>query len=397
MEITAWKSRPLSELADDFVNGGTPSTSVPGYWNGQIPWLTGADIKGFRVSNGRKHVTNLGLENSSTHLVPENTVLLVTRTSVGKVAVAMNPLCFSQDITGIKCRAMIRPAYLARFLSSIQELLISRVRGSTIKGLARRDFDEIEVPVPPLDVQERIEAAFDKVDALRSRRYLANQLTNKIIQSVFLKMFGDPAATNPQRWRSSTIGEIVTETQYGISKGLTDNLGDIPIMRMNNIATDGRIDLSDIRYVNVNEKDFQQYRLRKGDILFNRTNSRELVGKTGLISVEDGMVFASYLIRVRTKKGVASPEFLWAFLNSAHGKRTLLAMARGAVGQANINSQELKSIKIPAPPFELQQWFSSIVQRLEPLRGKQAASTGEIDNLFQSLMHKAFSGQLKLN
>src|SRR2546425_678588 len=120
MQADSWKLIPLAEIAEEFVNGGTPSTADAEFWSGSIPWITGADIRSFRISEGRKRITKEAVERSSTRLVPEDTVLLVTRTSVGKVGISAKPLCFSQDITEIRCKPAVRPDYLARFLASIQ-------------------------------------------------------------------------------------------------------------------------------------------------------------------------------------------------------------------------------------------------------------------------------------
>jgi type I restriction enzyme S subunit len=255
MPANEWALIPLHELVEEFVNGGTPSTEIEKYWSGSIPWITGADIKSFRVSTGRKRITEEALERSSTHLVHQNTVLLVTRTSVGKVGISANPLCFSQDITGIRCKPAIRPDYLARYLGSIQDQLTSRTRGATIKGLARGDFHDIRIPVPPIETQERIALVLDHGERLAEKRADANEMMGKITKSIFLKMFGDPAA-NPKGWPMTTIGDVVKNVQYGLSKRLSDNPEHVPIVRMNNITVDGKLVLDEMRYVDIGRDEF---------------------------------------------------------------------------------------------------------------------------------------------
>jgi type I restriction enzyme S subunit len=159
---------------------------------------------------------------------------------------------------------------------------------------------------------------------------------------------------------------------------------------MNNITPDGRLDLNDLRYVDIGSNELAKYGLAKGDVLFNRTNSRELVGKTGLFSGEGEFIFASYLIRIRVEEKKAVPEYLWAFLNSYYGKRTLLRRARGAIGQANINAQELRSISLPLPPIELQLRFASLMERVRSLTNNQTRSEHEIAALFNALTEKTF-------
>lgn len=156
VEAKKWEKKKLCEIAEKFVNGGTPNTSNPHYWNGNIPWITGADVISLWVSGGRKFITDQGLKNSATHLVNKNTVLIVTRTGVGKVGIAAKDLCFSQDITGVICGTRILPEFLARFLLFVAETLTRIQRGATIQGLTRDDIKFLEIPSPPLLVQQRI-------------------------------------------------------------------------------------------------------------------------------------------------------------------------------------------------------------------------------------------------
>ena len=153
-----WRWVKLGEVCEKFVNGGTPDTGMATYWGGNIAWITGADITSFWVSGGRKFITEEGIKNSATHLVPEDTVLVVTRTGIGKVGIAANDLCFSQDITGVICGNEIDPEYLARFILSEANNLERIQRGATIKGLTRSVIESLKVPLPPLPEQKRIAA-----------------------------------------------------------------------------------------------------------------------------------------------------------------------------------------------------------------------------------------------
>jgi type I restriction enzyme S subunit len=287
---------------------------------------------------------------------------------------------------------VILPGFLLYYLRSrdFQTRKDRVAKGATQKAANNSALGELPIPVPPLGVQERIVPILERLDSLEVTRERANKLTNELIQSLFLDMFGDPAV-NPMEWEVATVGDIVIETQYGLSKAIDDDPGHIPIVRMNNITPDGRLDLNDLRYVDIGSNELAKYGLAKGDVLFNRTNSRELVGKTGLFSGEGEFVFASYLIRVRVEEKKAVPEYLWAFLNSYYGKRTLLKRARGAIGQANINAQELRSIDLPLPPIELQLRFASLMERVKSLTDKQTRSEHEIAALSSALTERTFS------
>lgn len=192
-EAKKWERKRLGETAEEFVNGGTPDTSVPHYWNGNIPWITGADITSLWVSGGRKFTTDEGLNNSATHLVKKNTVLIVTRTGVGKVGIAANDLCFSQDITGVICSEKIVPEFLVRLLLFQGDTLIRIQRGATIKGLTRDDIESLEVPLPPLPIQHRIvsylKEKMAEVEKLRTSIEKQLEAINALPQAILRKTF----------------------------------------------------------------------------------------------------------------------------------------------------------------------------------------------------------------
>ena len=165
------------------------------------------------------------------------------------------------------------------------------------------------------------------------------------------------------------------------------------MIRMGNVDYAGNLDLRDLKYVCLQDKEVLQFGLQRGDLLFNRTNSIDLVGKTGLWNVDLKAVLASYFIRVRVDREQVEPEFLWAYMNSAFMKRLLRATARGAIGQANINTTELRQLPLNRPPLSIQKDF---VRKLEAIR--RAIPTAEVsaklEGLFSLLLSRAFSGQL---
>lgn len=175
-------------------------------------------------------------------------------------------------------------------------------------------------------------------------------------------MFGEPIL-NPKGWEMATIGDIVTEVKYGTSKPAVDG-GKYAYLRMNNLTYDGHLDLTDLKRIDIPDNEIEKCIVRKGDVLFNRTNSVELVGKTCVFNESEDMVIAGYIIRVRLKS-VMLPIVLSSFMNTDSLKKKLRTMAKGAVNQANINAQELQAINIYLPPIELQQQFAAFVAQTD--------------------------------
>jgi len=248
------------------------------------------------------------------------------------------------------------------------------------------------VPVPPLPEQKRIATILDKADAIRRKRQQTIQLADDFLRAVFLDMFGDPV-TNPKGFPVGTIRDLVDTANYGSSAKASETEGEFPILRMGNITYSGAIDFSDLKYVDLSKKDQPKYLVEKGDLLFNRTNSKDLVGKTAVYDRDDVAAIAGYLVRVRmNEKG--NSYYVSGYLNSTHGKSTLQSMCKSIVGMANINAQEMQDIKILLPPIEAQNKYAAIFKATKQRLKSHGQSEGSLTVLFSSLSQKAFRGEL---
>jgi len=249
-----------------------------------------------------------------------------------------------------------------------------------------------KIPLPPLAEQKRIADILDKSDAIRRKRQQAIKLADDFLRATFLDMFGDPV-TNPKEWPLGSIRELISEAKYGTSKKASNSTGKYPILRMNNITYSGEMDFTELKYIDLEKKEVDKYLAKKGDLLFNRTNSKELVGKTAVFESSAPMAIAGYLIRVRTNER-ATPQYLSAYLNSSHGKATLVGMCKSIVGMANINAQELQDIKMLIPPVTLQKQYSEIVWKIRERKKRHFEAADIGDTLFNALTQRAFRGEL---
>ncbi len=243
-------------------------------------------------------------------------------------------------------RRNVLKKYLFYILKTISEKINEGAAGSTIANAKIGVITNLEIPLPPLEIQKQIVERLDKQQAIIEKMKEAEKaiLDAGIDDAIFE---GD--------WEWVELGDLINYAQYGLSSKADGSDEDIPILGMNNITYRGNIDLSSLKFIKLNEKELNKYKLQKGDILFNRTNSKELVGKTGLFDLEDTYVFASYLIRFRVDNNKVIPKYIVYFMNSNFIKDYLQSLCRAIIGQANINLKELKSIKIPLPPLEKQQ------------------------------------------
>lgn len=259
------------------------------------------------------------------------------------------------------------------------------------------DF-QIPLPFPDdpkrsLAEQKRIALILDKADAIRHRRHEVAQLTDQLIPGIFYEMFGDPAR-NPNGFDERPFDEVIADTQYGTAvKANTERRG-IPVLRMNNITAEGTFDLADLKWVELVPDEFEQFTVRPGDLLFNRTNSRELVGKTGVWKQAEPFAFAGYLIRVRFDADAVLPDYVSAYLNSSYGKQMLYARAQPSINMSNISATMLRRLTLLVPPLPLQQDFVRQVDSIAPLREAHKVRQLEAGRFFDSLVQRAFRGEL---
>ncbi|MEQ1953259.1 restriction endonuclease subunit S [Mesorhizobium yinganensis] len=306
-----------------------------------------------------------------------------------------NPVGFgSTEFHVIRAGDEIDSSYLFHLIwnARLRETGKMNMTGSAGQKRVPADFlKRLEIPLPPLPEQRRIAAILDKADALRRKRKRAIDLLDGLTQSIFLEMFGDPIG-NPKGFKRGRIGDLLIETQYGTSAKAGGH-GAYPILRMGNITTDGKIETEDLKYIDLNARELEKYTVRRGDILFNRTNSADLVGKTAVFDLDEPYAFAGYLVRARTKKGI-SPYYISAYLNSRHGKATLRGMAKSIVGMANINAKEMASIPILVPDGESQHRYATALEAFGLRQRIFHEQLGLADALFSALQHRALSSGL---
>ena len=233
---------------------------------------------------------------------------------------------------------------------------------TTVPSVRKTVLEKYEIEVPSLVEQEEIEKKLTLTQKIIEKRRQELSYLDEIIKARFVEMFGDPVK-NPKGWEVVTIGDIVTEVRYGTSKPAVEG-GKYPYLRMNNLTADGHLDLNDLKYIDIPDDEIEKCVVRKGDVLFNRTNSIELVGKTVVFDLQEDMIIAGYIIRVRLNKRLL-PEILSQYMNLEALKDILRSMAKGAVNQANINAQELQSIKVYIPDMELQKQFIEMKNQVD--------------------------------
>ncbi|MDA7247757.1 restriction endonuclease subunit S, partial [Escherichia coli] len=343
---------------EDFCStgsGGTPSRSKPEYYEGgDIPWIKSGDLKDSKIYEANEYITAAGLENSSAKIVEKDSILIAMYgATVGRLAILGINAATNQAICNIRPDTTIADMkYLYYFLKSKFSYFVENAVGGAQPNISQGLIKSLEVPLPSLDEQKRIADILDKAAGVCQKREQAIKLADDFLRAKFLEMFGTPA-NNIHRFPKGTIRDLVDSVNYGTSAKASIDSGEYPILRMGNITYQGRWDFTDLKYLDLSVKEKDKYLVKEGDLLFNRTNSKELVGKTAVYEEDRPMAFAGYLIRVRPNS-IGNNYYISGYLNSIHGKITLMNMCKSIVGMANINAQELQNIEILIPPKHLQ-------------------------------------------
>jgi type I restriction enzyme, S subunit len=275
-------------------------------------------------------------------------------------------------------RRRLDPLYMRFLLASpaVRSWVVDRAIGSVTPHFRWRDLAEFEFALPPLDEQRRIAEALQAAetyqdalhDLLENAASSYDSLVDHQMRGVEL---GDPdyhERVGPYfgNWSLVPLGELLTSAQYGLSESLHSS-GRYPVLRMMNLK-DGKVTVDDLKYLDLPGSEFETYRLMPGDVLFNRTNSYELVGRTGLYDLPGDHVFASYLIRLKTKTNRLMPAYLCSYLRAPIGRRQIMSFATRGVSQTNVNASNLKRILIPVPPLGYQEGVVDLLGAVDSAR-----------------------------
>ncbi len=343
-----------------------------------------------RVSNGSVHVFGSSgtVGNHDKTLCSYPTIIIGRKGSVGAITWAPDGgwIIDTAYYVEIKDNNKLDLRYLFYILSGID--LTKKTITTSIPGLNRDDLYDTFIKLPPFEEQKRIVDLLDKAEGIRQKREQAIKLADDFLRAKFLEMFGTPA-NNIHRFPKGTIRDLVDSVNYGTSAKASIDSGEYPILRMGNITYQGRWDFTDLKYLDLSVKEKDKYLVKEGDLLFNRTNSKELVGKTAVYEEDRPMAFAGYLIRVRPNS-IGNNYYISGYLNSIHGKITLMNMCKSIVGMANINAQELQNIEILIPPKHLQDEYEIIYKKIKKGLSIYDKSAMQLQLLASNLSNKYF-------
>ena len=309
--------------------------------------------------------------------------------SIGKILTGLAGAYNVAIVKTIPDEKVVSKKYLYWYLNSQYfQRFISNVGSRAAQaGFNKNDLGAAQIPLVDKERQEEICEVLEKANKLISLRKQQLAKLDELIKARFVEMFGTFPA-NPFRWDTGKIQDVVSDVRYGSSRPAVEG-GKYPYLRMNNITYSGELDLRDTKRIDIPDSELDKCTVRRGDVLFNRTNSKELVGKTCVYNRNELMVLAGFVIRVRINERIR-PEVLSAFLNMDFSKRMLIGMCKTAIGQANINAKELQNIDLYIPPIELQDQFVALKNKIDQQKQTVQQSLEKLELMKKALMQEYF-------
>lgn len=385
----------MAKLGDicSIVSGTTPKSNRPEYWDGDINWVTPAELNDDSdiIYESQRKITEQAVQDSSLKPFPAGTVLLSSRAPIGKVAIAGVEMYCNQGFKNLICSNRIYNRYLYHFLKNSTEYLNSLGRGATFKEISKSIVENIEIPLPPLDEQRRIAAVLDKVSCLIAKRREQLDKLDELVKARFVEMFGDPVL-NPMDWPTYHLADMA-DIVSGITKGRKtkeQNLIEVPYMAVSNVK-DGHIDWTTIKTILATQSEIDQYRLLPDDVLMTEGGDPDKLGRGAIIQKPlENCIHQNHIFRVRLNENVILPVYFAEFLQHQKAKQYFLRCAKQTTGIASINMTQLKELPTLVPPRALQKDFTNTVERINKSKLTIQQSLDKLEVLKKALMQQYF-------
>ena len=395
--------RVLLNDVGEIVTGKTPSTKNPDNFGGNIPFIKPADLdNGGYVTRTADTLTDAGAKLVPT--IPPNSIPVTCIGNLGKVGITNQTSATNQQINTVVPSSQVDYRFVYYQLQTLKPWMQENASATTVTIINKGKFSKAPVALPPLAEQkviaDKLDTLLAQVENTKARLESIPQILKRFRQSVLAAAVsgrltedwrGSPDLTG---WESGELSRFIEKPRYG-SSAKSQKSGDIPVLRMGNLQ-DGKLDWADLVYTS-DPEEIEKYRLEPGDVLFNRTNSPELVGKTSIFKGERDAIYAGYLIKIKCLPSL-NAEFLNYQLNSPKAKDYCKAVKSDGVSQSNINAKKLAAYPLSCPPIEEQ---TEIVRRVDQLfahadRIEQQVNNAlsRVNNLTQSILAKAFRGEL---
>jgi type I restriction enzyme S subunit len=380
-----WTTAPLSEIATIERNSVSPTDIRSG---SRYVGLDHIETGGGSIRFGS--VTNGELASSKFQFGPNHILFGKLRPYLAKVVCPDFEGICSTDIIPIAPSKHVDKRYLLHFLRRPETIAwaAGRTTGVNLPRLSPRELASLEIQFPSLDDQRRLGAILDRADILRHKRKQALTLLKKLTDTLIAELLDAPL--------NIELGEVIAEgPTNGLYKPSKDYGKGVPILRINSFYDGKIVDLLSLRRLSVTDAELSRFKLTNDDIVINRVNSLEYLGKSAIVrGLSEPTVYESNMMRFSLKKSIMLPDVCIALLQTPDTKQQILAKAKNAVNQSSINQRDVCGLRLALPAIEIQQRFVARMERIAALGAAVCVGEISLNTLFSSLQSRAFSGQL---
>lgn len=380
-----WTTAPLSEIATIERNSVSPTDIRSG---SRYVGLDHIETGGGSIRFGS--VTNGELASSKFQFGPNHILFGKLRPYLAKVVCPDFEGICSTDIIPIAPSKHVDKRYLLHFLRRPETIAwaAGRTTGVNLPRLSPRELASLEIQFPSLDDQRRLGTILDRADILRHKRKQALTLLKKLTDTLIAELLDAPL--------NIELGEVIAEgPTNGLYKPSKDYGKGVPILRINSFYDGKIVDLLSLRRLSVTDAELSRFKLTNDDIVINRVNSLEYLGKSAIVrGLSEPTVYESNMMRFSLKKSIMLPDVCIALLQTPDTKQQILAKAKNAVNQSSINQRDVCGLRLALPAIEIQQRFVARMERIAALGAAVCVGEISLNTLFSSLQSRAFSGQL---
>ena len=384
-----WTYKKLGDVCQ-VVTGSTPKTNIPEYWSGKYPWITPAELKGDTyIRDTERHITDKAVAHTNLTLMPIGTVLLSSRAPIGKVAITEREMYCNQGFKNLICSDEINNKYLFLWLKGQTNYLNSLGRGATFKEISKNIVENIQIPLPPLSIQQSIVAELDEINNLLQLKKKELEIFDKLAQSIFYEMFGDPV-TNEKGWEVKKLVNNVLEMFLGpfgsalkIDSYVPESESYAMVYEQKH-AIQATLSL-DNHYINEEKyNSLERFEVKGGDFIMS---CRGTIGKLYRVPMGSprGIIHPS-LMKIRIKEDAYDPIFFGFMLKKIIANQT----TKGNCVQMAITAKELGNKLLPIPSLSLQQNFATRIEAIEQQKELVKASINKLETLLASRMQYWF-------
>ena len=373
----------------EIVSGSTPKTGIDEYWDGDVKWITPAELNDdtYIINDSVRKITELAVKKTGLSPFPEGTVILSSRAPIGKVAIAGCKMYCNQGFKNLICSEKIKNKYLYWFLKSNTDYLKSLGRGATFKEISKGIVSEIEINVPEIRKQVETVAILEKVSEVIALRKQELGALDNLIKARFVEMFGNE--NNSKNWNIAHVEEVA-DVQVGVvikpSQYYTDESNGIRVFRSLNIG-EGFIKDNDWAYFTEegHQKNSKSI-LKENDLLIVRSGNP---GTACVVTKKYVGYNAIDVIIAHPNCEKVNPYYLCIYTNMPHGKKQI-EEGTGGAAQQHFNIGKYNKLKLMMPPKSLQDEFADFVHQVDKSKVVVQKALDETKLLFDSLMQKYF-------